>query len=134
MVDVVAGVVPMATPNITGQILDLHRAGKVRILAVCAPSRLKAAPDIPAANETIPNLVVQLTCGVVALAGVPEPVIAQLANMSGQIVRSPEFEKILQSSGLEPRSDPSPAGAREFLVRERAHLEPIMRAAGLQPQ
>jgi tripartite-type tricarboxylate transporter receptor subunit TctC len=134
MVDVVAGTVPMATPNVTGQILDLHRAGKVRILAVCAPSRLKAAPDIPAANEIIPNLVVQLTCGVVAPAGAPEPIIAQLANMSSQIVKSGEFERILQSSGLEPRSDPSPAGAREFLTRERAHLEPIMRAAGLQPQ
>jgi tripartite-type tricarboxylate transporter receptor subunit TctC len=134
MVDVVAGVVPMATPNITGQVLDLHRSGKVRILAVCAPSRLKAAPEIPAANETITNLVVQLTSGVVAPAGTPEPIIARLADASSQVVRSAEFETILQSSGLEARSDPSPAGAREFLLRERAHLEPIMRAAGLNPQ
>lgn len=134
MVDVVAGVVPMATPNVTGQILDLHRSGKVRILAVCAPARLKAAPDIPAANETIPNLVVQLTCGVVAPAGTPEPVISRLAEASSQIAKSAEFGAILQSSGLEARPDPSSTGAREFLVRERAHLEPIMRAAGLQPQ
>jgi tripartite-type tricarboxylate transporter receptor subunit TctC len=95
----------MATPNITGQILDLHRSGKIRILAVCAPSRLKAAPDISAANETIPNLVVQLTCGVVAPAGTPEPVIARLADASSQLAKSAAFETILQSSGLEARSE-----------------------------
>jgi len=134
LVDVMAGVVPMTTPNITGQILDLHRTGKVRILAVCAPQRLKAAPDIPAANETLPGLVIQLTCGVVAPAGTPEPVISRLADATSQTVKSAEFEKALQTSGLEPRSDPSPAGAREFLVKEREHLLPIMRTAGLQPQ
>jgi tripartite-type tricarboxylate transporter receptor subunit TctC len=134
MVDLVAGVVPMATPNVTAQVLDLHRSGKIRILAVCAPSRLKAAPDIPAAHETLPNLVVQLTSGVVAPAGTPEPIIARLADASSQVVRSAEFETILQSSGLEARSDPSPAGAREYLAREREHLAPILRAAGLQPQ
>ena len=131
LVDVMAGVVPMITPNITGQILDLHKSGKVRIIAICAPGRLKAAPDIPAANETLPGLVVQLTAGVVAPAGTPPEIVSQLADASAQIVRNPEFEKTLESSGLEPRADPSPAGARDFLMREREHLLPIMRAANL---
>jgi tripartite-type tricarboxylate transporter receptor subunit TctC len=134
LVDVMAGVVQMATPNITGQILDLHRSGKVKILAICAPGRLKAAPDIPAANETLPDLVVQLTCGIVAPAGTPDPIIAQLADATTQIVKNPEFVKTLENSGLEPRADSSPAGAKEFLTQERAHLVPIIRAAGLQTQ
>ena len=69
LIDLVSGVVPMMTPNITGQVLGFHRAGKVRILAVCAPARLKAAPEIPAAVETLPGLSVQLTTGVLAPAG-----------------------------------------------------------------
>ena len=32
--DLVSGHIPMMTPNITGQLLELHRAGKIRILAV----------------------------------------------------------------------------------------------------
>lgn len=40
LIDLVSGVVPMMTPNITGQVLSFHRAGKVRILAVCAPARI----------------------------------------------------------------------------------------------
>jgi tripartite-type tricarboxylate transporter receptor subunit TctC len=116
------------------QVLELHRSGKVRILAVCAPSRLKAAPDIPAANETLPGLVVQLTCGIVAPAGTPEAIIAQLAAASRRIVKSPEFEKALENAGMQSRSDPSPAGAKEFLTKEREHLLPVIKAAGLQSQ
>jgi tripartite-type tricarboxylate transporter receptor subunit TctC len=132
IVDAMAGVVPMMTPNITGQVLELHRSGKVRILAVCAPSRLKAAPDIPAANETLPGLVVQLTCGIVAPAGTPDAIIAQLAEASTRIVKSPEFEKALENAGMQSRADPSPAGAKEFLTKEREHLLPVIKAAGLQ--
>jgi tripartite-type tricarboxylate transporter receptor subunit TctC len=132
LVDVMAGVIPMTTPNITSQILDLHRSGKVRILAICAPSRLKVAPDIPAANEILPDLVIQLTAGVVAPAGTPEPIIAQLAETTAQIVKSAEFEQALESSGLQARADSSAAGAKAFLVQEREHLLPIIKAAGLQ--
>jgi len=39
----------------------------------------------------------------------------------------------LQEAGLEARSDLTPAGAQSFLARERAHLLPIIKAAGLQP-
>ena len=55
LIDLIAGVVPMMTPNITSQVLSFHRGGDVRILAVCAPARLKAAPEIPAAVETLPG-------------------------------------------------------------------------------
>ncbi len=41
LVDLIAGVVPMMTPNVTSQVLSFHRSGDVRILAVCAPARLK---------------------------------------------------------------------------------------------
>jgi tripartite-type tricarboxylate transporter receptor subunit TctC len=132
LVDVMAGVIPMTTPNITGQILDLHRSGKLRILAVCAPGRLKAAPEIPAANETLPGLVVQLTAGVVAPASTPEDIIAQLAEATAQIIKTSEFQQALENSGLETRTDASPAGAKAFLVQEREHLLPIIKAAGLE--
>ncbi|MGH8735339.1 MAG: Bug family tripartite tricarboxylate transporter substrate binding protein, partial [Burkholderiales bacterium] len=37
--DLVSGHIPVMTPNITGQILGLHRSGKIRILAVNAAQR-----------------------------------------------------------------------------------------------
>lgn len=133
LIDLVSGVVPMMTPNITGQVLGFHRAGKVRILAVCAPARLKAAPEIPAAVETLPGLSVQLTTGVLAPAGTPQAIIDQISAATAKAMKDPDFDRVLEAGGLEARSDASPAAARAFLAAEREHLVPIIKAAGLKP-
>ena len=51
--DLISGQIPMMTPNITGQLIELHKSGKIRILAVNTPTRLKALPDVPTASETL---------------------------------------------------------------------------------
>lgn len=134
LIDLMAGVVPMMTPNITSQVLNFHRSGDLRILAVCAPARLKAAPEIPAAVETLPGLVAELTCGVLAPAGTPQPIIDQISDATATVIRRPDFDDALRAAGLEAGSDASPAGAQAFLTAERQRLIPIIEAAGLQPQ
>ena len=55
--DLVSGHIPMMSPNITGQILELHKSGKIRIVAVNA----QAAPDCgartfrPRSNRACPT-------------------------------------------------------------------------------
>jgi tripartite-type tricarboxylate transporter receptor subunit TctC len=134
LIDVMANVVPMMTPNVTSQVLSFHRAGDLRILAVCAPARLKAAPEIPAAVETLPALVAELTCGVLAPTGTPQPIIVQISEVTGTAMKRPDFDLALEAAGLEARSDASPAGAQAFLASERQRLIPIIKAAGLRPQ
>lgn len=134
LIDLMAGVVPMMTPNVTSQVLGFHRAGKVRILAICAPARLKAALEIPTAGETLPGLVVQLTCGVFAPAGTSGAVVKKVADATARAVANPDFERILQAAGLETRTDGGPDTAKKFWISEREHLLPIIKAAGLEPQ
>ena len=134
LVDLIAGVVPMMTPNITSQVLSFHRSGDVRILAVCAPARLKAAPEIPAAVETLPGLVAGLTCGVLGPAGTTQAIIDQISGVTADVIKQPAFDDALQVAGLEARSDVSPAAAEAFLVAERQRLIPIIEAAGMQRQ
>ena len=134
LIDVISGVVPMMTPNVTSQVLDFHRAGNLRILAVCAPARLKAAPDVAAANETLPGLVAGLTCGVLAPAGTPQAITDQISEATGAVARQSEFAHLLQASGLEVRSDVTQAGAQAFLTTERQRLIPIIEMAGLERQ
>ena len=133
MVDAVAGVIPMSTPNINGQILQMHNEGKLRILAVCAPERLKAAPDIPTAAETVPGLVLQLTSGVLAPAGTPDDIVAKLSAATAKVIADPDFQRILATSGLEGRADSTAATAKAFWQSERQRLTPVMTAAGLTP-
>ena len=132
LTDLVAGTIPMMTPNVTGQVLDLHRNGKIRILAVCAPARLKAAPEIPAANETLPGLVVQLATGVLAPAKTPQSIVTQISEATAAVVKDADFIRILEAAGLEGRPDASPAAAQTFLDAERKRLVPIIEAAGLK--
>lgn len=133
LIDLIAGAVPMMTPNVTQQVLSFHRQGKLRILAVCAPARLKAAPEIPAANETLAGLIVQLTCGLFAPHSVPQPVAATVSAASEQIVQAQDFDARLEAAGLEPRAGAA-AEARRFWAAERDHLIPIIHKAGLTPQ
>ena len=133
LIDLLAGTVPMMTPNVTSQVLSYHRDGKIRILAVCAPAPLKAAPEIPAAVEVLPGLVVQLTCGVLAPAGAPQSVVSQLSAATAQVMQSPDFQHVMEAAGLETRTDASAAGAQNYLAAERERLVPIIKAAGLEP-
>lgn len=133
LVDAVSGQVPMVTPNITGQILQMHKEGKLRILAVCAPERLRAAPDIPTASETLPGMVLQLTSGVLAPAGTPDDIVSRLSAATAKVVADPDFQRILATSGLEGRADSAAPTAKAFWQSERQRLTPIMTAAGLTP-
>ena len=47
LTDAIGGQVQMAVPGITGQVLEFHRTGKLRVLAVTSPKRLAAAPEFP---------------------------------------------------------------------------------------
>ncbi|MCK9918592.1 tripartite tricarboxylate transporter substrate binding protein [Microbacteriaceae bacterium K1510] len=134
LVDVMAGIVPMCTPNVTTQILDYHRAGKLRILAVCSASRLKIAPEIPAATETLPGMIMRIVGGIVVPAKTPDTIVSQLAKMNETAVKDERLVMSLNNAGLELRTDLSAATARAFLKEESDRLLPIMKVAGIQLQ
>jgi tripartite-type tricarboxylate transporter receptor subunit TctC len=134
LIDLLGGVVPMMTPNITSQVLNFHRDGKIKILAVCAPAPLQAAPDIPAAVTTLPGLVVQLTCGVLGPAQTPPAIVAQLSDATAKVIKDPDFVRIMLAAGLDARTDAGADTARAYLAAERERLVPVIKAAGLEPQ
>ena len=125
--DLLGGNIPMMTPHVNAQFLAWHRAGKLRILAVNAPQRLKAAPDIPIASERLPDLGAQLFSAMFAPAGTPAPVIDQISQASRKALADPAFQKALIESGSEPVADATPAQAQRLLERERARLLPVIK-------
>jgi tripartite-type tricarboxylate transporter receptor subunit TctC len=100
--DLVSGHIPIMSPNVTGQLLEFHNTGKIRILAVNSQTRLKAAPDITTAIEQgVPNMVGQLFLGIYAPAKTPAPAVERLTEASRKALAEPEFEKVLTDSGFE---------------------------------
>jgi tripartite-type tricarboxylate transporter receptor subunit TctC len=131
--DLISGHIPMATVNVTGQLLGLHRAGKIRILAVASPNRLKGAPDIPTAIESgLPNMVAQLFNALFVPAGTPKPIVDQIDQASHKVLADVNFQKALINSGLEPILDSSPEQTQRFLQEETARWTPIVKASGMK--
>lgn len=131
--DLVGGAVQYATINITGQLLQLHDSGKVRILAVTSQDRLKGAPSIPTAVEAgMPNMIATLFTGLLAPAGTPNPIIDQIYQATQKVMQDPAMQKALIDQGLEPIIDSSPAKMRAFLKEEDERWRPVLATAGLQ--
>ena len=129
--DLVSGHIPAGTQNVTSQVLEFHKTGKVRILAVLANERLKGAPEIPTAIEAgFPNQVGQLFVGVFAPSATPRQVVEQIAAANKTVMADPAFQKILIDSGLEPISD-TPDRARAYIAEETARWAPVVKATGL---
>ena len=130
--DLVSGHIPMMSPNVTGQLLEFHSTGKIRILAVNSPGRLKAAPQIPTAIEQgVPNMVGQLFLGIYAPAKTPAPVVERLIDASRKALAEAAFEKALIDSGFETASYFGDS-ALKYMAEEHARWKPVIDAIGLK--
>ena len=131
--DLAAGHIPMMTPNIGGPLIDFHRAGKVRILAVAHETRLKVAPDIPTAIEAgLPGMVASNFNGLFAPAGLPPAIVNQLAEATRQVMADAEFQRMLATSGFEPVADSGPQPAQRLVRDELARWTPILKATNFK--
>jgi len=133
--DLAAGHIPMMTPNVGGPLLQFHRAGKVRILAISANRRLQAAPDIPTATEAgLPGMVAANFNGLFAPAGVPKDIVDALADETRKAMADPQVQQQMVTSGFEPVLDSGPEPAQQEVASELARWTPIIKATGFKVQ
>jgi tripartite-type tricarboxylate transporter receptor subunit TctC len=120
-------------PAMSRQVLEFHRAGKLRILAVVSPTRLAGTPELPTAVEQgFPSLIALQRIGLIAPARTPESIIGLVAQRTHMVVADREFQQMLIDGGVEPDLDSSPETFRRALVADIAHWTPIIEAIGLK--
>src|SRR5262245_27999438 len=123
MADLISGQVAMALVGLTGQSLEFHRTGKLRILAVTSPARLIAAPELPTAAEAgFPGLTNQVTIGPAAPAGTPAPIIEQIAQATRTALADPGYRQKLIEAGFEVSPDTTPEKFRRRLEDDVAFV------------
>jgi tripartite-type tricarboxylate transporter receptor subunit TctC len=133
LTDLASGHISMMTPNIGGALLDFHRTGKVRILAVAAETRLRVAPDIPTAREAgLPGMVAANFNGLFAPAGLTGAITDQIAAATRKLTAEPAFDQLLVASGFEPVAESGPVEARRLVTEEVARWTPIMQATNFK--
>jgi tripartite-type tricarboxylate transporter receptor subunit TctC len=131
--DLISGQVPIGVLGVTGQVLEFHRAGKMRVLAVTSPARLIAAPELPTATELgLPGLTVTGSIGVLAPAGTPVEITEQIAKATRTAVAEPTYQKMLIDAGMESTLDPNPEKLRRTLAADIALWTPVVKALGLK--
>jgi tripartite-type tricarboxylate transporter receptor subunit TctC len=105
------------------------RAGKLKPLAVTTAGRSALLPDVPAISETIKGFEVDTWWGLVAPAGTPPEVIARLNAAFTATLRAPETQQRFAQLMAEPVPT-TPKQFGEFMARERARYEPVVKRSG----
>ena len=131
--DLAGGQIPIGLPGVTGQVLELHRSGRMRVLAVTSLTRLVAAPELPTAAELgFPGMTVTGSIGLLAPAGTPIGIIEQIAQASRTAVAESAYQQMLIEAGIEPTLDSSPEKFRGSLAADVALWTPVVKALGLK--
>jgi tripartite-type tricarboxylate transporter receptor subunit TctC len=131
--DVMSGQIPVGILGITGQVLELHRAGKLRIIAVTSAKRLASAPDVPTAVEAgLPGMIVTGSIGLLAPAGTPRPVVDQISQATTVALADPAFQNILKEAAMEPVAPPGPDHWKRVLADDISLWEPVVKKIGLK--
>ena len=131
--DLVGGHVPVGFINVTGQVLELQRAGKIRLLAVTTPKRAVGAPDLPTAEEAgVPGCVALNYAGIFAPAKTPRAIVDRVAKATQEAMANPDFVRLLTASGFEPSADNNPDAARRFVRAELDRWVPVIKEIGLK--
>ena len=134
------GVAPLEAELMSGQIaagisalsdlVALHRAGKLRILATSGAARSPLLPEVPTFRQQgYPAVEAAGWHGVYAPAGTPQPVIDQLSTAIVAALRTPELREKFLALGLEPTGT-TPQTLAAIMAADTARWAPIIKAAG----
>ncbi len=131
--DLISGHIPMAVVAVTGQVIELHRSAKIRVLAITGAKRLAAAPELPTAVEAgLAGLTVRASLGLLAPGGTPRSIIDQIAQATRAALGDQTFQQTLIELGFEPDLSSNPETFRRSLEDDVALWRPIVKALDLK--
>ncbi|MDB5750021.1 MAG: tripartite tricarboxylate transporter substrate binding protein [Ramlibacter sp.] len=110
------------------------RSARARLLAVSTRRASPALPNVATADASgLPGFDVGLWFGLVAPSGVPAAVKARLIDEASRAIDDPQFEKTLQTQGLEPSYLPQ----QEFISLVRTDMDrwgPVVRRLNIKAE
>jgi tripartite-type tricarboxylate transporter receptor subunit TctC len=128
--DVVGGRVPISFQSAPSAI-SFIKAGKLRVLGVANEKRVPTMPDVPAMSETLPGYGATPWYGVLAPAGTPKPVIAQLHAGIVKALEAKDLQEKMAAQGAEVAKS-SPAEFAALIKDELPRWQKIVKQSGAQ--
>lgn len=129
--DLIGGQISLIFSNVVA-VLPQVQGGRLRGIAVTAPSRLPSLPSLPTIAESgLPGFVVESWFGLVATAGTPADVIAKLNADTVRGVTQPDVRDRLAGQGLFVQTG-TPAQLTALIQSEIAKWAKVIKAAGIK--
>ena len=130
MTDLVGGHVGLLFDNLFSS-LSQHKAGTIRILAVCTPQRLPQAPEIPTMSESgLPDFVSIAYFGFVAPPGTPDAIVEKINGAIADALKKPDVRERIEKLGATIVGG-TPAEMGKLLDGERAKWSAAVRNANI---
>ena len=130
--DLLAGTVLMSMESSLATTLQHVRAGKLKAIAVTSPQRAKALPDVPTVAESgYPGFEVETWFGLVAPAGTPQAVVAQLHDAWEAGAKTPQAQAAFDNISGNLRVN-TPQQFANFIRAENRRWGELIRKLGLK--
>jgi tripartite-type tricarboxylate transporter receptor subunit TctC len=128
--DLLGGQVKLGCLGIAS-VINQHKAGQLRIIAVTSAKRSRELPDIPAIAETVPGYDASLWSGLLAPRGTPPAIIDRLHRDISKLLQSKEMHDAFEKVGTYVVST-NPKTFGEYVETEFVKWRGVVRAVGLQ--
>jgi tripartite-type tricarboxylate transporter receptor subunit TctC len=113
--------------------LQLHKAGKARILAYAYSKRASIAPEIPTMIEAGVKGYEAYTFNLIlGPAGMPQPIVDTIDQASRKMMADPDMVKFLNDIAAVPTTNTSPEITAKFINDEIAKWAPVIKSAGVK--
>jgi tripartite-type tricarboxylate transporter receptor subunit TctC len=114
--------------------IELHKAGRARILAVTTKQRVPSLPDIPTLEEAgVPGCVSDTWHALTAPPKTPADIIAKLNAAANAAIQSPEVLDRFRELSIVPGGGTSEEAAT-FIKDETTRWGQVIRDAGIKPE
>ncbi|CAB3658167.1 Argininosuccinate lyase [Achromobacter insolitus] len=133
LVDVQSGLISAVSDNAI-TLVPLIQSGQLVPLAVETAKRIQSLPQVPTVAESgYPGFQAAGWYGLLAPAGTPQPIVAQLNAALREMVGKPDFTQWLQQQGMEPQTD-TPEGFGRYIGQEKDKWAQVIKAAKVPQQ
>lgn len=134
--DLVGGQIDIIVDQASNSMQQI-RSGRIRAYAITDSKRLKAAPEIPTAEEAgLPGFHMTLWSGLWVPKGTPKDIVAKLNAAAVEAMADPTVQKRLTDLGLEvpAREQQTPQALGVWHKAEVEKWWPIIKKAGIKPE
>ena len=131
-IDLATGRLPIV---ITGQsnLLEMHRQGRIRMVAVSGAERTALLPEVPTLKESGMAISSATTVGIFGPAGLPPELVQRLNAAIGGATQAPDARDRLARIAFAPAQSSAEALVAEIAAEHR-RFAALVKASGYQPE